>query len=561
MSAERESQGRTLLPFIGAALGLGVIAWIAVHWGGAETKPLTLAERYQEDDRVGPLVYDCPFGRAFTEPTVDMTEVLVSKLEMGTRGPLAEAKKELAATGEAAIPALRALFDRAYQDPWKQGVVENVLAVCTLMEEPFGVDMLRFALGHPHETVRQAALRGLGLHGDPEDYDLVRNWLPMVQSPQLRAAYAGCMAALDAERLGSELADWLQGGVQEDLYPHVMSAVLLVQDPETAQRLKVLAADRDDIWTAMLYGPAARLGDQDALDAVHKGLASEEPVLRQYAVQTLGAIGRGLDAAILFNDPHTGIRALVAQVLVDSEPSEELNVWIEDGMDDRDDKVREICLGALASRGNDLAIAHSLALLEGNPVERAMGIRCLKSVFKQDAGVAADAYSRLVPMVERAMGEGQVPVELLQILAQVPGRPSALYLMELGKEMTGRIKGLDAHRWFVGQVWNTGPEGHEILREEFMVEEDPFRRLSLIEFIWQDHSDASRDLLLEALDQDYRHPFERLYLADRLTRLGPASVVASTIKRVYLGQTDLHVRPALQCLLWTWYGQHYELGN
>lgn len=551
--------GQSRMGLLLAALGLGFIAWLAIRDGGGEPRLLTLEERYLVDDRVGPLVYDCPFGRAFAEPTVDMVEVLVSKLEMGTREPLMAAKQELARIGAPAIPAMRALFDRAYQNPWKHGVVENVLAACTLMEEPLGLDMLRYALGHPQESVRQSALRGLGLHGSPEDYDLVQGWLPMVQSPQLRAFYASCMGTLDPERLGADLALWLAGGLQEDLYPHVMGAVLKVRDPETAQKLKVLAGDRDDVWTSMLYGPAAVLGDQEALDAIHRDLQNEEPILRQYAIQTLGAIGFGLDAALLFNDPHTGIRAVVAQILVDSDPSEEIDAWLRDGIDDQDERVRELCLGALAGRKDDLAVAHCLALLEGNPVDRALGIRCLRKPLKEDPVLADRAVARLLPLIEFASSGGTVPVELLQTLAQVPARTSALYLMDLAVGTSGFIKGLDSFRWLVGQVWNTGPVGHGLLRDQLLIEEDPFRRLSLIEFVWQDHSDTSRDLLLEMLEEDHRHPFERLYLADRCTRLGPASRVASVIKRVYLELTHIQVRPALQCMLWIWYGQHFEL--
>jgi hypothetical protein len=367
------------------------------------------------------------------------------------------------------------------------------------------------------------------------------------------------MGLLDPERLGADLARWLEGGLQEDLYPHVMGAVLKVRDPETAQSLKALAADRDDVWTSMLYGPAAFLGDQGALDSIHKDLQSEEPVLRQYAIQTLGSIGRGLDAALLFNDPHTGIRGVVAQVLVDSEPSDEINAWLRDGIDDQDERVRELCLGALTGRKDELAVAHSLALLEGNPVDRSLGIRSLRVAVSEDPALAEEAVARLLPLVERASGEGSVPVELLQTLAQVPARSAALYLLNLATDSTGLIKGLDSFRWLVGQVWNTGPMGRAMLRDQLLVEEDPFRRLSLIEFVWQDHSDAARDLLLDVLEQDHRHPFERLYIADRCTRLGPASRVASVIKRVYLELTHVEVRPALQCLLWIWYGQHFEL--
>ena len=38
---------------------------------------------------------------------------------------------------------------------------------------------------------------------------------------------------------------------------------------------------------------------------------------------------------------------------------------------------------------------------------------------------------------------------------------------------------------------------------------------------------------------------------------GPASEVAPVLKQVYNETTHTVVRPALQCLLWTWYGQHF----
>ncbi|MDP6384647.1 MAG: hypothetical protein QGI93_00480, partial [Planctomycetota bacterium] len=225
----------------------------------------------------------------------------------------------------------------------------------------------------------------------------------------------------------------------------------------------------------------------------------------------------------------------------------------------QDERVRELCLGALTGRKDELAVAHSLALLEGNPVDRSLGIRSLRVAVSEDPALAEEAVARLLPLIERASGEGSVPVELLQTLAQLPARSAALHLINQATDSTGLIKGLDSFRWLVGQVWNTGPMGRAMLRDQLLVEEDPFRRLSLIEFVWQDHSDAARDLLLDVLEQDHRHPFERLYIADRCTRLGPASRVASVVKRVYLELTHVEVRPALQCMLWIWYGQHFEL--
>ena len=60
------------------------------------------------------------------------------------------------------------------------------------------------------------------------------------------------------------------------------------------------------------------------------------------------------------------------------------------------------------------------------------------------------------------------------------------------------------------------------------------------------------------VDDESIHPYERLYAADRAIRIGPASRVAPALKRAYQACTDPRLRPALQCLLWTWYGQHYD---
>ena len=93
-----------------------------------------------------------------------------------------------------------------------------------------------------------------------------------------------------------------------------------------------------------------------------------------------------------------------------------------------------------------------------------------------------------------------------------------------------------------------------MLAERLAVETDPFRRLDLLNYIWQDHTDASRDILMSIVTDPTRDEYERLYAADRLIRVGPATVVAPVLKRVYLDSTHRYVRPAFQCLLWTWYG-------
>mgnify|MGYP000208479543 CR=1 FL=1 len=65
---------------------------------------------------------------------------------------------------------------------------------------------------------------------------------------------------------------------------------------------------------------------------------------------------------------------------------------------------------------------------------------------------------------------------------------------------------------------------------------------------------------IDDLDPDAR-PLEILYLADRLAVMGPADVVAPRIEWVYKESTDPVARPALQCLLWQWFGDTRFMRN
>lgn len=93
-----------------------------------------------------------------------------------------------------------------------------------------------------------------------------------------------------------------------------------------------------------------------------------------------------------------------------------------------------------------------------------------------------------------------------------------------------------------------------VLYERLRDEQDPIYRLDLIGMIWQDKSETSEQLLLDVLQNPEGHPFERLWAADCLTRIAHPSTLAPLAKQFYLESTHRYVRPALQCLLWRWYG-------
>ena len=63
----------------------------------------------------------------------------------------------------------------------------------------------------------------------------------------------------------------------------------------------------------------------------------------------------------------------------------------------------------------------------------------------------------------------------------------------------------------------------------------------------------ARTELLEFVENEARHPWERVYACERLIKIGPSWEVAPRLKRVSYDMQEVEPRVALQCLLWTWY--------
>ncbi|MDF1838599.1 MAG: hypothetical protein P1V35_12085, partial [Planctomycetota bacterium] len=137
---------------------------------------------------------------------------------------------------------------------------------------------------------------------------------------------------------------------------------------------------------------------------------------------------------------------------------------------------------------------------------------------------------------------------------RIPLRASAEFLLDHVGDLPEKVGGLTPHRWVCGHAFNAGPGGMEALYARLEVESDAIKRLDLIGMIWQDKSEASAEVLLGVLTDSTQSDYERLYVADRLTRFADPEMLASITKRFYFECTDRNVRPALQCLLWTWFG-------
>ena len=230
-------------------------------------------------------------------------------------------------------------------------------------------------------------------------------------------------------------------------------------------------------------------------------------------------------------------------------------MWLFTRLADPADPVREVCLLSLVERGDQRAVAECFELLQGSLKERDLAMRALRRGWEANPGSAQKTYDLLVRLFEeRVDGAQSVRISLLQALSQVPGRRTAEYLLDVGRRGTGEIRGLRPFRWSAMQCYNAGPEGVQYLREQLALEADPFRRLDLLFATAIEHSQETREMLYGVIGAPDVSPYELAYAASLLVELGPASEVAPLLKRKYLSTTDSVARPALHCLLWSWYG-------
>jgi len=533
---------------------LGLVPFVTSACSSEEApRELTLEERLAADERISPLVSGCPFGKAYEGDTSNIIPILVDKLESGQQEPLRYARIELGRIGEPAIPELKRLYDGAFSDRWRAGVLTNVVDAVTRMEEPWGLEILRSAMLHPQESVRLRALDGITKHGSPEDYDTIALWLTAATNMSMRLEYASCMSALDPERFARDLADWIEQRMHQDIWVKVAGTVGATEDPEVAALLYAAREFTTGQVDAYLSAPAARLGNIAALADLRGMLVDELPDRRRVALDAVLRSKLFEEAlVVLEQDESADLRVSAAQILAQAPASEELLEWLELALTDESPKVREAVLVELCRLGSERGITEAFALLEGTIADRQVGIRALRTAWDVE-GTATRAYGVLTRLFEeRTHASAAEQVNFLQTLAQVPGRATAEYLMQVADRVGIDIRGISAHRWCAIQVVNAGQEAFAYMRERLASEADPERQIDLIEAVWQDKSEDSRELLLSLLHDADLNPHVLVYAADRLTRIGPTDVVAPLLKRAYLANTDAVARPALHCLVWTW---------
>ncbi|MFN0007533.1 MAG: hypothetical protein ACKVXR_06450 [Planctomycetota bacterium] len=508
------------------------------------------------DDRIAWLLAPCARPEPFLGDTSDPVAILVHKMARGHLDPMRLAKSELSALGEAALPELRRFCEAQLSDPDGAQRLLNGLTVLSAMKTDAGREILLTALGHPQDTVRIEAVRGLAVHAGPEDYDRLKNLIP-ISEPGTQNEIGAALIRADRQRAEDDFVAWLAG-------PREHAAVWIdaarkfcdTQRPETLERFRSLAPRLEGESRFYLEAALAKNGDEAALASLRAALADSDPAQRNAAIRAFERVGMIREIApLLWSDRNETLRGLVAAAIAQMPRTAETDAWLRKGSLDRARSVQLACLRVLAERGDLEAFEQAMVMLEGNRADLEFGVHILKGAWRVNPQFAQRSFALLEGLRTGTIQPVRVePQTLDRAIAQIPLLQAAAALHDRGRTTSGMVDSLPAHRWYVMQAGNTCAEGRALLRVLWEEEEDPAWRVDLVGASAFEKDEPSRQFLLSILDLERTTPLEMLHAANLLVHHGPTSVVAPRLKRAVMRVTDPAVRQALNCLLNEWYG-------
>lgn len=515
----------------------------------------------RQDPRIAGLVYECAKQEYFGEDASFLIPVLVDKLVRGQRDPLRGARRDLAEAGAAALPELTRLVDAELARGASENVLINVLGTIALMEPPLGRAIVLRLMAHPSENVRTAAMRTLKGRVEPEDYERAGEFLQGTSYP-LRAACVVVLYQADPQRLVGELAGWIERSEQEDLWAH--ASQLLETHPgdlegieELIVQLEASAARGVGEVRADLIARRARLGDEAAIEVLRELRDAEVSGHQYFGVEGLASAGlAGELREVLRSSGDARLRALAADAIAHQEDAPEWRAALTLGLSDEDESVRKTCLARLISLSDESAIDFAFSLLESSVTDRQVALEALLPRLQTDAELADEAFEVLKALVlAESLGPISRRASFYQSIGQIPSAAAAEFLLEAAERETEEVDGMRSTRWLLLQAGNTGSPGSTVLHESWRNAIDPVPRLDRLEALYSSDHERARLIFAEAATRDHVTPYEVLFAADKLCRIGPAKFCAPILKRVALRCKHAEVRQALQCLLWRFYGR------
>jgi hypothetical protein len=508
------------------------------------------------DDRIAWLLAPCARPEPFLGDTSDPVAILVEKMGDGKLDPMRLAKTELSAMGEVALPEIRRFAEAQLSAPDGAPRLLNALTVIGAMKTDAGREILLAALGHPQDTVRIEAIRGLSVHARPEDYDRLKSIIP-ISTPSTQNEIGGALIRADRRRAEDDFVAWLAGTREHPaVWIGAPGKFCDTERPEILEKFKELAPRLEGESRYYLEAALAKHGDEEALSRLRAALADPNPDRRSAVTRAFERLGM-IDeiAPLLWNDRNETLRGLVAAAIVGAPRSAETDAWLRKGSLDRARSVQLACLRALANRGDVEAFEQAMVWLEQSRADLEFGVHVLKEAWRRHPHFAQRSFALLEGLRTGTIHPVRVEPETLdRAIAQIPLLEATRALYERGLTTSGSVDSLPAHRWYVMQAGNTCPEGRALLRKLWEEEEDPRWRVDLVGASSYDKDEPSRTFLMQILDNERTTPLEILHAANLLAHHGPTEVVAPHLKRVALRVTDPDVRRGLNCLLNEWYG-------
>lgn len=543
----------------GLIASLSLIAWGGMACGSASShEPESHRALLLADHRIRELMVPCYKSGFFDRDTSDIVALLIWKLEHGKTEPLKRAKEELGALGRDAAVQLDRFVDRNSSDPMRSPLLENGIDAVGFNLTDEAHQVLLKGLQHPQESVRRQALIGFAArHARPEDFDVLLDRIEGFETGELRRIAIRALFLADRSRAEKRVLKWLTEKSHRELWTNALPLLTETTSTDVQAACAALFDDLDPMLGIYVAAPAAGGGNRQALAYLQETLGDESPQnLRTLAVQAL-AKARLFDEldATSRNDPNETVRIFALDAIAGAEGLDDVAERIVHCLDDPSPQVRALALKHLVALGHADARARALAMLDENGAILQAALMAIRGPMQEDEDFANLVLERLL---ERHGLEEHRPLQkrtaTYKAMGLVPLPEASIFLHELGMaNFDEKIESLAAHDWLMIQASNTDRPGRLALIAALESTTDPIARIDLIHAIGSSREDFAREALLELVARGDQDPFELLFTASRLARIGPSWIVAPALKRASYEVEDIEARKALQCLLWHWY--------
>lgn len=510
-------------------------------------------EWWANDPRLAHLLAPCSKWEHYDVDTSNVDAMLRHMLLKGDRDALRRAREEIAARGAAGTALIGSIVDAYLVDPDGYGALRNATDVLQRSNSPSAREVLLRLLDAPYEGVLVQAVTALGKHGQPQDLDRAIGVLERV-SAENKINLATVIHEIDPARVDLMYLDWMEAGEAQTLWDSFAQAIARSSDARVARRANELRAKLPERQRALLAAPAARAGDEQALEFLRAELNADEPWRRELAMAALAAAGLPDELArIAADDPLPPLRLRAINLLSPTSPK--LTEVLRQGCLSDDPTLVSTCLNILIAKGDASATDRALEwLASGSPELLGLAMTALQPALTRDAELAARA---LEVLSRRTASEGAAAlaerVSILESIARIPLPQAASLLRERARTESGLVKGLPARRYLLRLVGNLGESGQRVAAAELAQTSDPLLRLDLLETLTVSRSSFAAREVLRLVEDGALAPHELLFCAEQLTLLTTVEQAAPVLKRAVLRVEQPQVRVALQCLMWRAY--------